>query len=225
MPIKLLLTAGPTREPIDRVRYLSNRSSGRLGLAVASEALTRRWNVSLLLGKGAMDPPTPLAACCHRFDTTGDLEQLLAVHAPACDILIMAAAVADFIPRCGDGHAKLSRHEGPVSLMLDPAPDLIAAVARASRADQTIIGFALEASDGLEAAARAKLERKGLDAIVANPLETMDAETISATFIQRRGTATTAPPDLPKSRFAKWLLDCAAALHEGRARDVSSAPP
>ena len=147
MPIELLLTAGPTREPIDHVRFLSNRSSGQLGLAVASEAVSRHWNTTLLLGTGGIDPPAALTRCCHPFDTTDDLQSLLGIHAPKCDILIMAAAVADFIPRQNSGQAKLSRHHGPINLTLDPAPDLIAQIATQSRSNQTIVGFALESSD------------------------------------------------------------------------------
>lgn len=225
MPIELLLTAGPTREPIDHVRFLSNRSSGQLGVAVASEAVSRHWNTTLLLGTGGIDPPAALAPCCHPFDTTDDLQSLLGIHTPKCDILIMAAAVADFIPRQYSGEAKLSRHHGPINLTLDPAPDLIAQIATQSRPNQTIVGFALESSKTMESAARAKLDRKGLDAIVANPLKTMDAQTISAMFMERGGDAIAADPDLPKTQFASWLLDQVAALHERRVRGVSSAPP
>lgn len=224
MTLRLLLTAGPTREPIDGVRYLSNRSSGKMGLAVASEAALRGWPTTLLLSS-SIDAPLKPGLTCKRFTTTADLQSLLEEEAPACDVLIMAAAVSDFIPRCDGNQHKLDRSSGPITLTMDPAPDLIAQVARDARIEQTMIGFALEPGVDLHAAATAKLKRKQLHAIVANPLETMDAETITAVLIHADEGTDAAPPNLTKHDFAPWLLDRVEQLHERRLGTLSSAPP
>jgi phosphopantothenoylcysteine decarboxylase/phosphopantothenate--cysteine ligase len=186
---------------------LSNRSSGRMGVAVALEAITRGHEVTLLLGRGAMEPPAELDGCCRRFETTADLHHLLESTFSESDLLIMAAAVADFIPETPPPDTKLSRHDGPIHLTLRPAPDLVAALAASKRPDQRIVGFALERADELNDRARSKLKRKNLDAIVANPLETMDARTVTATLIAADGHATAAPAGLSKPDFAAWLLD------------------
>ncbi len=224
MTIRLLLTAGPTREPIDGVRYLSNRSSGRLGRAVALEAAQRGWPTTLLLGEG-IDPPSDPSIRCERFTTTLDLQAQLHAEMAACDLLIMAAAVADFIPRSAGDHTKLDRAAGPISLTLDPAPDLVAGLAPHAPPHQTRIGFALAEAEHLIASATAKLHRKSLHAIVANPLETMDASTITATLIDAHEHIDQAPPNLCKKAFAAWLLDRAAQLHQRRLCTLSSAPP
>ncbi|MDP6312202.1 MAG: phosphopantothenoylcysteine decarboxylase [Phycisphaerales bacterium] len=205
--MRILITAGPTREPLDAVRVLSNRSSGRMGISVALEAFRRGHEVTLLLGRGAMEPPSELERCCIRFETTADLQHQLEDAFPKADLLIMAAAVADFIPETAAPGTKLSRHEGPIQLTLQPAPDLVAGVAASKRPDQRIVGFALEPAAELDTRARAKLVHKNLDAIVANPLETMDAECITATLIASDGKSTEAPVGMSKSAFAAWLLD------------------
>lgn len=201
---RLLITAGPTHEPIDRVRYLANRSSGRLGVAIAESAARRGWRVTMLLG------PTHLSPCdtridLHRFRTTADLEALLGEHAPRCDVLIMAAAVADYRPRQAPD-AKIERAERPLTLALDPTPDLIRACAARKRPGQWFLGFALAPREGLLEGARAKLERKGLDAIVANPLETMEQETVEATLLTADGESRSPGGEVAKASFADWLI-------------------
>jgi phosphopantothenoylcysteine decarboxylase/phosphopantothenate--cysteine ligase len=178
-----------------------------MGISVALEALCRGHEVTLLLGRGAMEPPSELERCCIWFETTADLQHQLEDAFPKADLLIMAAAVADFIPETAAPGTKLSRHEGPIQLTLQPAPDLVAGVAASKRPDQRIVGFALEPAAELDTRARAKLVHKNLDAIVANPLETMDAECITATLIASDGKSTEAPVGMSKSAFAAWLLD------------------
>lgn len=203
--MRILITAGPTREPIDAVRVLSNRSSGRMGIALAADATARGHDVTLLLGQGATAVPADGLDPVW-FDSTHDLATLLAAHAPACELLIMAAAVSDFIPeRAAKG--KLDRRDGVRSLSLSPAPDLLAGVAKRRRAGQRIVGFALEEADHLETRARDKLKRKGLDAIVANPLATMEAADISGLLIEAGGGIQTAPRHATKEEFATWLLN------------------
>jgi phosphopantothenoylcysteine decarboxylase/phosphopantothenate--cysteine ligase len=203
---RLLITAGPTHEPLDAVRYLANRSSGRMGLALAEAAVRRGDRTTLLLGPTSLQPPESTAMSVIRFQTTADLQAELRRCWPVHDVLIMAAAVADYRP-AGPRKGKISRGDEGLTLKLEPTPDLLAELADQTRPDQTIIGFALEPPQTLEASARAKLERKRVDAIVANPLETMDAEHVTARVYLRNGMVLTAPPHLTKAVFADWLLD------------------
>ena len=236
---RLLVTAGPTHEPIDAVRYIANRSSGRLGIALADTAARRGDQVTLLLGPTPRTPDDPRVKV-RRFQTTADLETLLAEHFPTCDTLIMAAAVADYRPRIAKDDqspstsperqragselltspdpsltlgaretalTKLRRTESALTLELEPTPDLLASIANTKRPDQHVIGFALEPQDRLIVSAKNKLERKHLDAIVANPLETMDATTIRATVLFQDGRSVETPGEIDKSVFAGWLLD------------------
>jgi phosphopantothenoylcysteine decarboxylase/phosphopantothenate--cysteine ligase len=217
MPRRLLITAGPTHEAIDDVRYIANRSSGRMGIALAAAAVARDISTTLVLGPSPLSPPVSTRLEVHRFRSTADLEALLVRLWPGHDVLIMAAAVADYRPvaagkpgstasGAGEG-GKLARVDRPITLTLEPTPDLVAGLAATSRRDQVLIGFALEPADRLDASARRKLERKGLDAIVANPLDTMDSDRVSATVHLRSGETLTPPPDLSKSAFAEWLID------------------
>lgn len=211
-PARVLITAGPTHEPIDAVRFLANRSSGRLGIALAQAAAQRNLHTTLLLGPTNAEP-TDTRIHLHRFQTAADLETLLHEHFPACDVLVMAAAVADYrpIPPADPAATKLRRTGDRLTLELEPTPDLVAACAARRAPGQLIVGFALEPRDRLEASALDKLRRKGLDAVVANPLETMDAPTIDATLITPDDRRDTAGP-IPKADFATWLLDRIDAL-------------
>lgn len=219
---RLLITAGPTHEPIDAVRYIGNRSTGRLGVAVAEAAAQRGWRVTLLLG------PTPLTTAdtairVLRFQTTADLEALLQKHLPACDVLVMAAAVADYRPRrpAGADGQKWRRTGETMVLELDPTPDLVAGCAQRRRPGQTLVAFALEPEAELMASARAKLARKGVDAIVANPLETMESDSIRATLVCRDGSEVATDGRIPKTLFADWLLDGLERMHSGTAGAAS----
>jgi phosphopantothenoylcysteine decarboxylase/phosphopantothenate--cysteine ligase len=147
-----------------------------------------------------------------RFRTTADLESLLHQHMPTTDILIMAAAVADFRPRPDQvSSTKLRRTERGLTLELESTPDLLAGCARVRRPGQTLIGFALEPADTMTRSAGEKLTRKGVDMIVANALETMDAPTIDATVVGTSGVLARTPGTLSKEAFAPWLLDVIAA--------------
>ncbi len=167
--------------------------------------------MTLLLGPTSRSPDDPRVKV-RRFTTTADLEALLALHFPQCDTLIMAAAVADYRPKRAAATAeaaltKLRRTEAGMTLELEPTPDLLAAVSKTKREGQRVVGFALEPKDRLMESAAAKLERKSLDAVVANPLETMDAGTISATVLFRDGRRETTAGEIDKGVFAGWLLD------------------
>ncbi len=208
---RLLVTAGPTEEPIDEVRFLANRSSGRLGLAIAAAAERRNWPVTCLLGP----VPTPQSppAVLQRFRTAAELESQLEAAWPSHDLLVMAAAVADFRPRRMQT-GKL-RRGGPLTLELEAVPDLLAGLRGTTSPRQRIIAFALEEEASLEARAREKLARKGADAIVANPIETLDSASIRGRLLRRDGTERHPPGHpaaIPKEAFAEWLLDEAVAL-------------
>lgn len=207
---RLLVTAGPTHEPIDAVRYIANRSSGRLGVCLAEAGREAGWDVTLLLGPAALAPPTGVLVL--RFDSTADLAALLHEHFPCCDVLIMAAAVADYRPRPA-AVAKLPRTGERRVIELEPTPDLVAACAARKRPGQRLIGFALEEPAALESRARHKLRAKGLDAIVANPLDTMGAADIHATVFTAAGEVLTPCQGaaLNKAEFARWLVQWLAA--------------
>jgi phosphopantothenoylcysteine decarboxylase / phosphopantothenate---cysteine ligase len=164
--VRLLVSAGPTREPVDAVRVITNRSSGRMGVALAAAARDLGAEVRLLAGPGVSGPP---GVAAERFETAADLGRLLAAHAPAADAVWHAAAVADFRPaRVAEG--KLDRRDGALQLALQPVPDLAATLPRPGGRPYLVI-FAAERARELEARAGAKMERKGADAVVANPID------------------------------------------------------
>lgn len=206
-PPRLLITAGPTWEPIDAVRYLANHSSGLMGLELAKSALNRAWPTTLLLGPTPLPLPVDSQLSLKRFQTTSDLQALLIDHFPTCDILIMAAAVADFRPKTAILDAKLKRTKTPLILELEPTPDLIELISKTAKPHQTVIGFALESANQLLESAQQKLKSKQLDAIVANDLQTMGSDEIEATVILKDGRTLTPDTKLSKADFADWLLD------------------
>ena len=209
---RLLITAGPTWEPIDAVRYLTNRSSGRMGLALAQSSIRRAWPTTLLLGPTPLPPPHTSHCSIRRFQTTAQLKALLVEHWPSHDVLLMAAAVADYRPVDVAPTQKHRRRGQGWHLALEPTPDLLAHLAQRSRPDQTLIGFALEPADQLIESARRKLAQKHLDAIVANDLTTMGSDTITATLLLRDGRTLSPGRALPKVDFANWLLDELATI-------------
>ncbi len=202
-PVRVLVTTGPTREPIDDVRFIGNRSSGRMGAAIAQAFMDAGCHVTAAVGAGAV---RPTATTLLDFGSTEELACLLQEQWPNHQLLVMAAAVADYTPvRTGAG--KLRRSSGPLILELEPTPDLLASLARITRPHQMVVGFALEREEDLEASARAKLQRKQLDAIVANPLNTMDAENVRAKLLLADGDWLVPEHGAPMSKpqFAAWL--------------------
>lgn len=207
--MRILITAGPTREPIDAVRFISNRSSGQMGIALADAAIEAGHHVTLLLGPVLM--PCSLHERCEvvRFHSSQDLERLLAEHFPECDLLVMAAAVADYRP-FEVMQGKLPRDRkggGEMLLRLEPTPDLVAGAAATKRAGQKVVAFALEEPAALQARAAEKMRRKGVDAIVANPLVTMESSQIAPMLLHADGRREV-PPHVPLSKpdFARWLI-------------------
>jgi phosphopantothenoylcysteine decarboxylase/phosphopantothenate--cysteine ligase len=159
----VVVTAGPTHEPIDPVRFIGNRSSGRMGIAVASEANGRGADVTLILGPGTIAPPSFLHVV--RVETAEQMRDAVMSSAGAADAIVMAAAVADFRPGSA-ADEKLKKGSGPPQVQLVPTPDILDELAERP-GDRVVIGFAAETSD-LEAEGRRKLEGKRLDAIVVN---------------------------------------------------------
>lgn len=206
---RILITAGPTYEPIDAVRFIGNRSSGKLGIALAREAHARGLEVTLLLGPVSAEAPKGPAV--HRFRTTAELQALLREHGPRAEVVIMAAAVADYRPKSVQAEGKIKRAAAGLTLELEATPDLLAELGMSRRPGQRLIGFALEPRERLVESAKNKLERKRVDAIVANELETMDAETIRATVFTKDRSIDT-PGMMQKDAFAPWLLDVITGL-------------
>lgn len=206
-PRTLLITAGPTHEPIDAVRFIGNRSSGRLGIALADEAARRGWRVTLLLGPVASTPSDPQVRL-RRFRTASELQTLLREEVPACSVLVMAAAVADYrpIPHPGMSGGKFRRTTEKLVLELEPTPDLLAEVGRTRRPDQLLVGFALEPRAEMIDSGKAKIARKKIDLCVTNPLETMDSPDIEAVVLDAAGNQTPTPGKMSKEAFAAWLM-------------------
>jgi phosphopantothenoylcysteine decarboxylase / phosphopantothenate---cysteine ligase len=168
--MRVLVTAGGTREPIDSVRFLGNRSSGRMGLALAQEAARRGADVTLIAANVTLELP----ATAIPVETTDELEAAVRERFPDTDVLIMAAAPADFRP-AALADEKISRDGGEgLSIELEPTADIVAAVAAGRRPDQTVIGFAAEHGEGAVERGREKLVRKGLDAVVVNDISRSD---------------------------------------------------
>lgn len=161
---QVLISAGPTREYLDPVRFLSNRSSGKMGFALAAEALSRGADVTLVSGPTALLPP--FRAKVVPVETGGEMEAEIKARAPESDIIIMAAAVSDFRFRETAGlKIKKSGFDGRIELV--PAPDILEGLGRSKREGAVLVGFAAE-TDRLEENALRKLREKNLDLIVAN---------------------------------------------------------
>lgn len=182
--MKLLITAGPTREPWDAIRYLSNRSSGRMGYAIAQAAHQQGHEVTLVSGPVALQPPKGV-----RFlpvTTALEMEKACKRMLSRVDAVIMAAAVADFRPARRVA-GKLKKEGSRIrSLRLVKNPDILLGLGR-RKGSRKLIGFALEAADGL-ANARNKMRRKNLDFIVLNGPGALEGERASVTVLGRDGS-------------------------------------
>ena len=206
---RVVVTAGPTREPIDPVRYISNRSSGRMGYALAAAAARRGAQVTLVSGPTALTPPSP--AVFVPVQTAEEMREAVLHHAERASIVIKAAAVADY--RMAHPAEQKIKGKRELTLELTPNPDILAEVAaRASGA--FIVGFAAETHD-VVANARAKLQAKGIDLLVANDVSRrdigFDAEDNEVLLIDRWGGGR-ALPRMSKRAVADAILDEILAL-------------
>lgn len=161
--MRVLVTAGGTREPIDAVRVIANRSSGKQGHALAAEAAARGASVVLVT---AAEIPAPDGVEVLRVETAQQMHDAVMSRWPTCDVAIMAAAVADFRPVDPAGN-KMKKEAGAPQIVLEPTPDILAAMGSAKRPGQTLVGFAAE-TDDMVANATKKITKKNLDLIVAN---------------------------------------------------------
>jgi phosphopantothenoylcysteine decarboxylase/phosphopantothenate--cysteine ligase len=205
---RIVVSAGPTYEDIDPVRYLGNRSSGRMGYAIASEASRRGAHVILVSGPTKLDAPPGVQL--ERVRSAHEMARAVTAHAAAADAVIMAAAVADYMPQRGAARDKIAKADGPLNLTLVRTPDILAELGRA-RGDNSVpvlVGFAAETGDP-RARARQKLASKQADLIVANDVSRTDAgfdtETNAAIFITA-DTDIEQPLQL-KSELASKILD------------------
>jgi phosphopantothenoylcysteine decarboxylase / phosphopantothenate---cysteine ligase len=198
----VLVTAGPTREPIDPVRYIGNRSSGKMGYALAEAALRRGAKVILISGPTALKPPSSTEMI--QVQTAQQMRDAVMAHFDRATIVIKAAAVADFTVRAADEKIK---RKGPMTLELEPTIDILAELG-AKKGSRIIVGFAAETTDVL-ANARKKLESKSLDAIVLNDVSQpgigFDSERNAVTILTHAGAETV--PETSKWEVAHRVLD------------------
>ncbi len=167
--MRFLVTAGPTREPIDPVRYLSNRSSGKMGYAIAEAAIEAGHDVVLISGPVDVDPPR--GAELTSVLTSDDMFDAVHEHLPDCDVLVMCAAVADYKPK-QVSRAKMKKRGDNLSLELIPTRDILASLPKEDR-NYVVVGFAAE-TENVEANARKKLQHKNCDVVVANDVSRAD---------------------------------------------------
>jgi phosphopantothenoylcysteine decarboxylase/phosphopantothenate--cysteine ligase len=220
--LRVLVTAGPTREAIDPVRYVTNRSSGRMGYAIA-EALARRGaRVTLVSGPTSLGPPYGVTRV--DVETAAQFAQETLRRLPGSDALWMAAAVADFRPE-RPARAKLSKRAGPPRIQWVATEDVLASAGRRRKPHQMLVGFAAETGDAV-AKARRKLREKNLDFIVANdvakPGVGFDHDTNAVTVIGRTGRAVTLAL-ASKAEIADRLVDLVHGASVGRARRKGAA--
>ena len=168
--VRVLVTAGGTREPIDPVRFIGNRSSGKQGHAVAEEAAARGATVTLVT---TVHQPVPPGAEVVRVSTAAEMADAVLARATSSDVVVMAAAVADFRPKAA-ADTKIKKDAGPPEVVLEPTVDILAELGRSRRAGQVLVGFAAE-TDDVRRNAGAKLVTKGVDLIVANDVSAPDA--------------------------------------------------
>jgi phosphopantothenoylcysteine decarboxylase / phosphopantothenate---cysteine ligase len=202
--VKFVVTAGPTREPLDPVRYLSNRSSGKMGYAIAAAALEMKHEVILISGPVAI--PAPLGAEIVHVTTGEEMFAAATAHFPSCDVFVMCAAVCDYKPARFTGQ-KMKKQRKPFSLLLEPARDILASLTSAPH-DCFVVGFAAETQELKENAQR-KLEEKNCDLIVANNVArtdiAMDSDENEVRIFFKNGVEKKLPR-AKKTKLARELL-------------------
>jgi phosphopantothenoylcysteine decarboxylase/phosphopantothenate--cysteine ligase len=221
--VRVLVTAGGTREPVDSVRFLGNSSSGRMGLALAEAARARGAEVTLVAANVAL--PSSAAIVRHDVATAAELELACRQEFPTSDVLLMAAAVADFRP-ISPRADKIKKSEladsagAAISLELEPTTDVLATLAAARRPGQTLVGFAAEHGQRAVELARRKLDEKRVDAIVVNDISRddigFDVDANEVTIIAANG-ALGGELDVgraSKAQVAEAILDAVAKLRD-----------
>lgn len=212
--LHVLVTAGPTQEAIDPVRFISNHSSGKMGYEIAVAAVRRGAQVTLVTGKTALTPPdgvnvVPIVSAQEMFDAVTS-------RANAQDIIVKCAAVADYKPQTS-AENKIKKHEGDLVLQMSRTKDILAYLGSHKRSNQVLCGFSMETKDLLENS-RAKLDKKGADMIVANSLKEAGAgfgtDTNRVTLLTREQSMPL--PLMGKDEVADALIDRLAALYQSK---------
>jgi phosphopantothenoylcysteine decarboxylase / phosphopantothenate---cysteine ligase len=216
--LRVLVTAGGTREPIDSVRFLGNSSSGRMGLALARAARARGAEVTLVAANVALEGPDGVA--CRKVVTAAELKSACEEEFPRCDVLLMAAAVADFTPAAPQPGKIKKADRARLELVLEPTADVLAGLAARRRDGQTLVGFAAEHGEGGIESARLKLGAKNLDAVVVNDISRedigFDVDANEVTILGVRGDRSEVErwdvPRAPKAQVADAILDVVGSL-------------
>lgn len=208
---RVVVTAGPTREAVDPVRYLSNHSSGKMGVAIASAAWRRGAEVALVAGP--ISVPVPDGICVTRVESTAEMADAVGKELESADVLVMAAAPADFRPAKAAGK-KIRKRDAPEAIALEPTPDILRTTTNRRRKGTVVVGFALETGDAIRSG-KAKLSEKALDLIVVNDAEEAGAgfavDTNRVTLLHRDGREE-ALPLLSKDEVADAILERVEAL-------------
>ena len=204
--LKILVTAAGTREPIDPVRYIGNRSSGKMGYAIAEAAARLGAEVTLISGPSALQPPAGVEF--FGVESAREMRQLVQERFPACDIVIKAAAVADYrVKNVSD--QKIKKNDAELTLVLEKNPDILKELGEMKQPHQTLVGFAAETQNLLQYA-KGKLEKKNLDMIVANdvskPQAGFNVDTNLIKLLKRDGSIEELPL-MSKKELAYIILD------------------
>ncbi|MGH9045693.1 MAG: phosphopantothenoylcysteine decarboxylase, partial [Acidimicrobiales bacterium] len=217
---RVAVSAGGTREPIDPVRHLSNRSSGKQGHALAAAALRRGAEVTLVTTMPSPLPAHPRLHVVH-VDTAAEMEAAMSIESDKADVIVMAAAVSDFRPKRA-ATAKLTKEDGIPEIVLEQTPDILRGLVERRRSAQVIVGFAAETNDPV-ARARRKRESKGADLMVVNDVSApgvgFDHDTNAVTIIKEFGDREI--PLTTKDAVAHAVLDEVVGLldtHRGADR-------
>jgi len=218
--VKVLVSAGRTEEALDPVRVLTNRSSGRMGCALAEVARDRGAKVTLVAGPMDVEPPGGVEWVS--VSTAAEMETALTRAASTADVIVMAAAVADYRP-ARQSRGKIERRQGGISLALSPNPDVLAGLARRRRPGQLLVGFALETTPGV-ARARSKLADKGVDLMVLNsPKAGLGGDTNQVTLVEPRSARRL--PVMSKHQVADAVYERVLALRaKGRGAPRATSP-
>jgi phosphopantothenoylcysteine decarboxylase/phosphopantothenate--cysteine ligase len=211
--LRIAVSAGGTREPLDPVRFITNRSSGKQGHALAAAAARRGASVTLVTSSPLALPPD-LVPLVTRIDveTAADMEHAVGAAAEGADVVVMAAAVADFRPKRSAAQ-KLSKDEGLPELVLEPTPDILAGLAARRAPGQVLVGFAAETHDAVERG-RSKLARKGVDLLVVNDVSAPGAgfdHDTNAVVVLEAGGGSREIPLTSKDAVAHAVLDSVLA--------------
>ena len=212
--VNVLVTAGPTREPIDAVRFISNPSTGKMGYALAVAARDRGAEVSLVSGPTQLPPPQGIDLIA--VTTAAEMDRAVKDRAVRCQIVIMAAAVSDFRP-LEVSDRKIKKNSAPLQLMLEPTMDILHGLGE-TKEGRILVGFAAE-TDAIVQNAREKLNRKNLDLIIANDIKApgsgFAADTNRATLIDRAGTIDELP-SMTKAELAARIIDKVVELKKNQ---------